>query len=49
MPAIMHDSWRLPMNNAVEIGEKGVTVHLAGGGRVVVGNWSNDTSTAANL
>ncbi|ENF6040748.1 hypothetical protein ABRV10_002761 [Citrobacter amalonaticus] len=36
------------MNNAVEIGEKGVTVHLAGGGRVVLGAWGYDTSTAAN-
>lgn len=36
------------MNNAVEIGEKVVTVHLAGGDRVVVGNWGKNTSTAAN-
>ena len=45
MPAITYDPWRLLINNTVEIGEKGVTVHLAGGGRVVVGAWGNDTTS----
>lgn len=36
------------MDGIIEIDVDGVTVNVAGGGKIVIGNWGNDTSTAAN-
>ncbi|MEX1839114.1 hypothetical protein KMW40_01570 [Enterobacter cloacae] len=32
------------MSGTVEVNDKGVTVHMAGGGKIVIGNWGDNTA-----
>lgn len=36
------------MDGIIEIDVDGVTVNVAGGGKIVIGNWGKDTSTGTN-
>lgn len=35
------------MSGTVEVDDKGVTVNIAGGGKIVIGNWGNNTAPTA--
>ena len=36
------------MSGAVEVNDKGVAVHIAGGGEIVIGDWGDNTAPKAD-